>query len=119
MDFPVRQDRYPMVKLVGIIAAVAFSLLGKPDRCFAVDSPLPARLSLGSEHMATSASLSSAAGTVPIAKRSGDGNTVYVPISVQSRTSHNPPGCRHILQNTPKDHGLAPEKSHDADVSMK
>ncbi|MFH1114981.1 MAG: hypothetical protein V1792_13805 [Pseudomonadota bacterium] len=118
MDFPVRQDRYPMVKLVGIIAAVAFSLLGKPDRCPAVESPLPARLSLGSERMTASASLS-AAGTVPSAKRSGDGNTVYVPISVQSRTYHRPRGFQHILQNTPKDHGLAPEKSHDADVSMK
>jgi len=107
-----------MVKLLGIIAVLVLSLWARPDSCPAVEAPLHARFSVDNGRIAAPAGYS-VAGTVPLAKGNENENSVYGQISVPSRTFHRPRKFQHILQNTPKDHGLAPEKSHEADVSMK
>ncbi len=118
MDFPCRQALYPMAKLGGIIAVLVLSLLVWPDSSPAVEAPLPAGLSIDNGRIAASA-VQSAAGPLPSAQIKGAGDAVCGPMSVQSRTFPRHQRFQHILQSTPKDHGLAPEKSHEADVSMK
>jgi hypothetical protein len=118
MDFSIRQVRHPMVKLVGIIVVLALSLWARPDSCPAVEAPLPAGFSVDNERIVASA-VQFAAGAVASVKVNEDGNTVYGRIPVPSRTFRRHRKFQHILHNTPKDHGLAPEKSHDADMSMK
>lgn len=122
MFFPVifsaRQFRCPILKLGTVIAGLVLSLWVTPDHCPAVEASQPARFSVDNNRIVLSADRSGTWG-VSSAKGDENGNAVYKRVSVPSRTSQRHQKFQHILQGTPKDHGLAPEKSHEADVSMK
>ncbi|MDQ7782066.1 MAG: hypothetical protein RDU20_04255 [Desulfomonilaceae bacterium] len=118
MDFSRLKAHCSTARLGGTIAVLVLFMWMRPNACPAVESSPQVGPSANIERVVAS-TVGPPDETVFPAQINGDGDAVFGHISAQSRTVRGYRRFQHILQSTPGNHGLAPEKSHDADTSVK
>jgi hypothetical protein len=104
------------MRLLGIVVLLTFSVVGLIERAPAVETPQTDSLSTEARRIDMNARrLVAGAGSndgAPVGELSIGGPSVAHLPRVRNR-----PKFQHILQSTPKDHGLAPEKSQESDIT--
>ena len=105
-----------VIKFAGIVALFAVCTWGLMESGQAKEMPISGETSLLKNTLVVFAGLTGHA--APVTGKAAGGNTpIAGRITVKSSQFKQSPKFEHILKNSPKGHGLAPQKSQEAYVN--